>query len=79
VIADKLASRLHAKIERRRDKFVLVDQSSNGTYVTVDGEHEILLRREELLLRGRGRVSFGHSYEADPVETLAFACLECEA
>ena len=32
VIADRLASRQHARIERRRDKFVLVDQSSNGTY-----------------------------------------------
>ena len=41
VIGDPLASRLHARIERRRDKFVLVDQSSNGTFVTVDGEPEI--------------------------------------
>ena len=62
VIADRLASRMHARIERRRDKFVLVDQSSNGTFVTVDGEGEIQLRREELMLRGRGRISFGHSY-----------------
>jgi class 3 adenylate cyclase len=78
VIADKLASRLHARIERRRDKFVLIDRSSNGTFVTVEGEREIQLRREELLLRGRGHISFGHSYEADPVETLAFACIEDE-
>lgn len=76
VIADRLASRLHARIERRRDKFVLIDQSSNGTYVTVEGEREILLRREELLLRGRGHISFGHPHQTDPVETLAFACLE---
>jgi class 3 adenylate cyclase len=55
VIADKMASRLHARIERRRDKFVLVDQSSNGTYVKIDGEPEIQLRREEMILRGRGR------------------------
>ena len=73
VIADRLASRMHARIERRRDKFVLVDQSSNGTFVTVDGEGEILLRREELMLRGRGHISFGHSYAADPTETLAYA------
>jgi adenylate cyclase len=78
VIADKLASRLHARIERRRDRFVLVDQSSNGTYVMVEGEGEIVLRREELLLRGRGHVSFGHSHAADPAEFLAFACLEGE-
>jgi len=76
VIADKLASRLHARIERRRDKFALIDQSSNGTYVTVEGEGEILLRREELLMRGRGHISFGHSQAADPAETLAFACID---
>ena len=76
VIADRKASRLHARVERRRDKFVIVDQSSNGTYVTVDGEPEIMLRREELMLRGRGRIAFGHAHEDDPVEFLAFSCVD---
>ncbi len=76
VIADKLASRFHARIERRRDKFALIDQSSNGTYVTFDGEREILLHHEELPLRGRGRIGFGHSCESDPVETVSFTCAE---
>lgn len=78
VIADRLASRLHARIERRRDNFALIDQSSNGTFVTIEGEDEIQLRREELKLRGRGRISFGHPYLSDPVEVLAFACIEGE-
>ena len=38
VIADKMASRQHARIERRRDKFVLIDHSTNGTYCTIEGE-----------------------------------------
>jgi adenylate cyclase len=76
VIADRKASRLHARIERRRDKFVLIDHSSNGTYVTVQGEAEIALRREELALRGRGQISFGHAYEDDPSEVLGFSCLD---
>ena len=76
VVSDRMASRMHARIERRRDKFVLVDQSSNGTYVTVEGEPEIHLKREELMLRGRGRVCFGHGYNNDQDETLAFACIE---
>ncbi len=75
VIADMLASRVHARIERRRDKFALIDQSSNGTYVTFEGERELLLRREEVLLRGNGRISFGHAYEANPVETVSFTCM----
>ncbi len=76
VIADRKASRLHARMERRRDKFVIVDVSSNGTFVTIDGEPEIMLRREELILRGRGRVSFGHSHADDPTEFLAFSCVD---
>jgi adenylate cyclase len=74
VINDRMASRLHARIERRRDKFVLIDQSSNGTYVTVEGEKEILLRREELILRGRGHISFGHTYQPEPADVLRFSC-----
>ena len=76
VIMDRKASRLHARIERRRDKFVLIDHSSNGTYVTVDGDAEIAVRREEVVLRGRGRVCFGHAYQDDPTEFLAFSCID---
>jgi adenylate cyclase len=76
VIADKMASRLHARIERRRDKFVLVDQSSNGTYVRIDGEPEIQLRREEMILRGRGRVCFGHAHKDEADEVLTFSCVD---
>ncbi|MGA8032867.1 MAG: adenylate/guanylate cyclase domain-containing protein [Casimicrobiaceae bacterium] len=79
VIADRLGSRLHARIERRRDKFVLVDQSSNGTFVTVEGEGEIALRREEFMLRRRGHISFGHSYAQDPTEVLHFDYVEGDA
>jgi len=76
VIGDKMASRMHARIERRRDKFVLVDQSSNGTYVTVDGEKEILVRREELVLRGRGQICFGHAAQVGTTsEMLTFSCI----
>jgi predicted component of type VI protein secretion system len=76
VLGDRKASRMHARIERRRDKFVLIDHSSNGTYVTVDSESEIALRREELVLRNRGRISFGHAYQDDPTEILSFSCLD---
>jgi adenylate cyclase len=64
VIADPKASRQHARIERRRDKFFLIDQSTNGTFVAVTGEPEISLRREEVMLRGSGQIAFGHSVGA---------------
>jgi adenylate cyclase len=73
VLADRMASRVHARIERRRDKFFLVDQSTNGTFVTFTGESEIALRREEVMLRGRGRIVFGHSISDSSEETVDFA------
>lgn len=75
VIQDKRASRMHAKIERRRDKFVFVDHSSNGSYLTIQGEEEVLLRREEMVLRGSGSISLGHAFKKDPTETVEFTCL----
>ncbi|MCC6534940.1 MAG: adenylate/guanylate cyclase domain-containing protein [Burkholderiales bacterium] len=72
VLADRKASRVHARIERRRDKYFLVDQSTNGTYVSFTGEAEIALRREEVMLRGAGRIVFGHSIAESADETVDF-------
>ena len=72
VLADRMASRVHARIERRRDKFFLIDQSTNGTFVNFEGEAEIILRREEVMLRARGRIAFGHSLAESSEETLDF-------
>ena len=55
------ASRTHARIECRRDKFVLTDTSTNGTYVQAEADREVILNREDFILRGAGRISLGHS------------------
>ena len=72
VIADPKASRNHARIEKRRDKFFLADQSTNGTFVSFTGEAELSLRREETMLRGTGRITFGHSAAESSEETVEF-------
>lgn len=74
VIKGRSASRMHAKIERRRDKYILVDLSSNGSYVIIEGETEIPLRREEIALRESGTISLGHPYKKDPTEIIEFFC-----
>jgi adenylate cyclase len=71
ITRDSRASRSHGRIERRRDKYVLIDESTNGTYVKFQGEPELVLRREEVILRGRGTFAFGHSTEEEgdaPIE-----------
>jgi class 3 adenylate cyclase len=74
VLDDRKASRQHAKIERRRDKFVLVDHSSNGTFVQIAGEAEMGLRREELILRRRGRIALGHRTSDPEASVVEFSC-----
>ena len=74
VIADRMASRMHARIERRTGKFVLVDHSSNGTYVSIDEDAPIQLRREELTLRGHGRIGFGHGARNEGDEHVSYTC-----
>ena len=71
-VEDRGASRQHARIERRRDKYFLVDQSTNGTFVVFAGEGELVLRREEVMLRGSGSVAFGHSVEDAGSEIVRF-------
>ena len=72
VIGDAQASRHHCTIQRRNDHFVLADRSTNGTYVTVEGEDEMRLAHDELTLRRRGWISCGGP--RGEAETLEFVC-----
>ena len=73
VIRERMASRAHCKIERRLDKFILTDHSANGTYVTVEGDREIVLRREDFTLRGHGWIAFGQP-RATSTDVIEFFC-----
>jgi adenylate cyclase len=74
-LKDPMASRNHAQIERRKDKFVLMDLSSNGTYVCISSGEEFKLRREEMLLHGSGAIAFGHSPRDKDAEVVNFTCI----
>jgi adenylate cyclase len=73
VIRERMASRAHGKIERRLDKFILTDHSANGTFITVEGDKEIVLRREEFTLRGHGWIAFGQT-RASSTDVIEFFC-----
>lgn len=61
VVKGNLISRIHAKVEMRRGKFVLVDQSTNGTFLqNIQGE-ETFVRRDTAELRGEGTIGLGRS------------------
>ena len=76
VVKGNLISRLHARIEISRNKFVLVDQSTNGTFVqTADGE-EAFVRRDSLQLKGQGMIGLGRLPEQGSPQTIRFNCEE---
>lgn len=75
VIRDRRASRNHGKIERRGDKFVISDISTNGTYVEFKGEPAIFLRREDLVLRGSGRIAFAAPFDSEAADIAEFQFL----
>jgi len=72
IMEDK-CSRHHCTIERRGDKFVLKDHSTNGTYVTIGEEDEVLLQRDEVALRKTGWISFGQT-RIGTHESVEFFC-----
>jgi len=74
VVDHDKVSRHHCTIERRGDKFVLTDISSNGTYVTIQGEPEVQLAREELTLSKRGWIAFGQPRVAAKEAAVEFIC-----
>jgi hypothetical protein len=71
-VADRAASRQHATVEVRGDKFVLMDHSANGTYVAW-GSIETCLKREEMILPPRGQLGLGSSPSTEGVTVLAFS------
>jgi adenylate cyclase len=52
-------SRRHATIERRNQAYVLVDHSTNGTFVQTEDERVTFVRRGEVRLWGDGWISLG--------------------
>ena len=76
VVKGHLSSRLHARIVIGRSNFVLIDQSTNGTFVrTGDGE-ELFVRQDILQLKGEGMIGLGCLPEQGSQHTIHFTCEE---
>jgi adenylate cyclase len=74
VIASELASRQHARIEYSRGRFVLTDESTNGTFVQIEGSPEVYLKRESIPLSGRGAIALGRSCAQELDHLVRFEC-----
>ena len=76
VVKGNLISRLHARIEVSRNKIVLFDQSTNGTFVHTAAGEDAFLRRDSMQLKGEGLIGLGRAPEADSPLTIRFRCEE---
>lgn len=68
-----LASRSHATLSYNRGKFVLTDQSTNGTFIKLNDGKEVYLRREELPLSSSGAISLGEKVDETSPLVLLFS------
>ena len=73
VIQGELISRYHSKLEHRRGKFIISDQSTNGTFIKNRDGLEIFLRREELALYGEGFISLGKKVDHTDIDLIHFS------
>ena len=76
VVKGRLSSRLHARIEIGRSKFVLIDQSTNGTFVQTDDGQEFFIRQDILQLTGQGMIGLGCLPQQGSEHTIHFTCEE---
>jgi class 3 adenylate cyclase len=63
VIKGNLISRIHAKVEMRRGKIMIVDQSTNGTFLQNVQGVESFVRRDSAELTGEGTIGLGKAEE----------------
>ncbi|MFC1816668.1 adenylate/guanylate cyclase domain-containing protein [Thermodesulfobacteriota bacterium] len=73
VVNDNRVSRTHARIEYRRGKYVVIDQSSNGTYLVIQGKKSIQIKRDEAMLVGKGIIGLGRDLTPESPMAIHFA------
>lgn len=75
IVKTQFASRQHARFEQRFGKFIVSDQSTNGTYIQFNDGRVIRVSREEIILQGAGLLSLGQAKFDCPEEIIEFAIM----
>jgi hypothetical protein len=72
VVKGNLISRLHARVEINRDRFLLVDQSTNGSFVVTRQGDEQFVRRDSIPLHGEGVIGLGRIVQPGSAQAIYF-------
>ncbi len=73
VVKGKPVSRTHVRIEYRRGKFILIDQSTNGTFMLIEGEKSVQIKRDETALSGKGFIGLGQKVSPESAVAIRFS------
>jgi len=76
VVKGNLISRVHARVEMGRNKVVLVDQSTNGSFVRTPEGKEVFVRRDSVPLQGRGLIGLGRLPEVNAADAIRYSLEE---
>ena len=68
-------SRIHAMIEWRHSRFVIIDMSTNGTFVKIGAAPETTLQHQELVLHGKGMIGLASSSRDPETDCIGFELL----
>jgi len=71
-IVKEHVSRMHATIKYENGKYILTDQSRNGTYVHIQGRQGIFVRGKILLLSSSGIIGLGGVVTNESTEAIHF-------
>ncbi len=74
VIKGNLISRIHAKVEMQRGRFVLIDQSTNGTFLQNAQGDETFVRRDTSTLTGEGIIGLGRAAKRGTPLAMHYVC-----
>jgi pSer/pThr/pTyr-binding forkhead associated (FHA) protein len=74
IVDKRFVSRRHAQIKYRNGSFILVDQSTNGTYLRDDQGEELHLVGDETQLKGSGLISMGRPIVSGDEYLIQFHC-----
>ena len=77
VVKGNLISRLHARVEFNRNKFMLIDQSTNGTFVIGKDGEEAFVRRDSMQIRGEGLIGLGKAPDSNSSQVIRYTCEDC--
>lgn len=74
VVETEWVSRNHALIEWKRGHFMFADRSTNGSWLRMGEDNEVLVHRDEVHLRRSGTISLGQVHGSDELDLLHFQC-----